>query len=173
MGRVAYRVGQFVTALDAAVRPPDPGPARERLDGSLQEVFERMPAADRRHGLTVLAELQAAGETDAVLLATALLHDCGKAESGVTVVHRVLRVLLSPTVPGLWARLTSCPTGWRRPFWVVANHPARGAAWVAACGGPPEMVELIRHHEEPLPEAWRGTAQARRHAALAAVDART
>lgn len=173
MRRVAYRVGQFFTALTAVWHPPDIGPARQRLSGPLLDVFERMPPADQRHGLTVLAELQSQGENDELLLDTALLHDCGKAESGVMVVHRVMRVLLASTVPPAWSWLTSQPTGWRRPFWVVANHPERGAAWVESCGGDHEMVSLIRYHEETAPADWMGTEQGRRHAALAAVDART
>lgn len=170
---MAYRVGQFVTAVRSAVRPPDPTPAREVLPPDLLALFHRMPPADRAHGLTVLSELQAAGHEDPVLLQAALIHDVGKAEARVTVVHRVARVLLRWIAPSVWDWLAGGPTGWRRPFWVVANHPARGAVWVETSGGSPELVALIRYHEDDTPDAWAGTVQARRHEALAAVDART
>lgn len=169
-----YRIGQLLAALrarraQAALTLPE-GPAREVLPPPLLALFERMPPEDRAHGLEVLRRLRSQVQEDPVLLSAALLHDVGKAEAGVGLVHRALRVLLARTVPSLW-RWLCWPTGWRRPFWVVANHPARGAVWVETAGGAPELCALIRHHEAPAPAAWAGTAQARRHAALRAVDA--
>lgn len=170
MQRAAYRVGQFLTALRANVHPPDDAPALAVLPPNLRDLFERMPPEDRCHGLKALEELQAQGETDPILLQAALIHDVGKADAGVTVVHRVARVLLRPVAPGVWRWLSGRPTGWRRPFWVVANHPERGAVWIESAGGPPELVALVRYHEDDAPGAWAGTDQGRRHAALSAVD---
>lgn len=167
-----YRVGQFAAALRArhAAGALDAGPARAVLAPPLADLFDRMPPEDRRHGLDVLGRLRAGGTEDPVLLSAALLHDVGKAEAGVDLIHRVTRVLLQRAAPRLWRWLCR-PTGWRRPFWAVANHPARGAVWVETVGGPPELVALIRLHESPAPADWAGTAQGRRHAALRAVDA--
>lgn len=167
-----YRVGQFRAALRArrgTVRL-DARPADEVLAPPLRALFERMPPEDRRHGLDVLGRLRADGHDDPVLLASALLHDVGKAEAGVDLVHRIARVLLQGIAPPVWRWLCR-PTGWRRPFWAVANHPARGAVWVETAGGSGELAALIRHHESPAPAEWAGTAQGRRHAALRAVDA--
>jgi len=169
---VRLRVGQFFGALAARRRPPDDAPARRVLPEPLGRLFAAMPAEDRRHGLRVLAGLEAAGERDPLLLQAALLHDVGKAEAGVGLVHRVARVLLARRAGPVWSWLAGWPTGWRRPFWVVANHPARGAVWVEAVGGDPDLAQLIRHHEAEAPPSWVGTPQGRRHAALAAVDAR-
>lgn len=167
-----YRVGQFFAALRARRRGAgiDDGPARAVLAPELAALFDRMPPEDRQHGLAVLARLRASGADDPVLLGAALLHDLGKAEAGVDLVHRVARVLLSRAAPPLWRWLCR-PTGWRRPFWAVANHPARGAVWVDTVGGGADLCALIRYHEAPAPPAWAGTVQARRHAALRAVDA--
>jgi hypothetical protein len=130
-----------------------------------------MPVEDQRHGLAVLTALEAAGETGAPVLQAALLHDAGKAQAGVGVPQRSLRVLLAKSWPAAWRELTRKPTGWRRGFWAVANHPERGAVWIRSRGGPDELVELVRHHEEPAPERWAGTDLARWHAALARADA--
>jgi len=115
-------------------------------------------------------ELRCRGEVDSSLLTAALLHDAGKAESGVTVLHRVARVVLRRPAAPLWRYLSGWPTGWRRPFWAVAHHAERGAVWVASLGGAPEVVALIRYHERAAPPAWDGTEQGRRHAALTAAD---
>lgn len=165
------RVGQFFGALAAAVSPPDSALAADVLPPKLFEIFERMPAADRRHAFAVFSALKNHGESDLTLLSAALMHDVGKADAGITVVHRVARVLLRSTMPPLWCYLSGWPTGWRRPFWVVANHAERGAVWVETRGGEADVVGLIRYHEQPAPAEWRDTAQGRRHAALSATDA--
>jgi hypothetical protein len=81
----------------------------------------------------------------------------------------VLRVVLKPGWPAAWRWLSGAPTGWRRPYWVVANHPERGAVWVETAGGSPELVELIRYHEADPPEHWSAETR-RRHAILAEAD---
>lgn len=131
-----------------------------------------MPLEDQRHGLAVLMLLRQRGETAPVLLQAGLLHDVGKAAAGVCLHHRIARVLLRGSMPPLWRWLCAKPTGWRRPFWVVANHPERGAVWVASQGGAAELVALIRHHERRPPEAWTGSDLAAWHAALSWADAR-
>jgi hypothetical protein len=165
------RVGQFFAALDARRRPPADGPARRVLSGELFELFTRMSPEDRRHGLEVLSILESDGETDVPLLQAALLHDVGKAEAGVGLPHRILRVLLARRFPRVWAWLAGWPTGWRRPFWVVTHHPERGAIWVETRGADPAVVELIRYHESPAPGEWAGTPLGRWHEALGRADA--
>ena len=169
---VPGRVGQFRRALAARRRPPDPAPAQQALPEPLFALFGRMPAEDRRHALAVMALLVSRGEADAALLQAALLHDVGKAEAGVRLHHRVSRVLLRGTARSLWRWLAASPTGWRRPYWVMSNHPARGAVWVETQGGDADVVALIRYHESKAPAAWSGTDLARWHEALAWADAR-
>jgi hypothetical protein len=166
-----HRVGQVAQLLAARRRPPDTTPARRLLPPELFALFEAMPPEDQRHGLTVLARLEAAGERDPVVLQAALLHDVGKAKAGVGLVHRVLRVLLRRSAPPLWRWLSGWPTGWRRPFWAVANHPERGAVWVETQGGGGELVALIRYHERSALPVGAPPEQVLRHAALARADA--
>ena len=131
-------------------------------------LFPAMPPEDRRHGLAVVATLEAAGWRDQPLLAAALLHDVGKAGGGVGVVPRTARVLLRGMRP-LWGRLAGSPTGWRRPFWVVAHHPERGAVWIEARGGSGQVADLVRYHEAKAPADW-GPDMKAWHSALAAAD---
>jgi hypothetical protein len=166
-----YRVRQVWAALSARRNPPDDAPARAVLPPPLFALFRQMPVEDRRHALAVLAALSARGERDEPLLQAALLHDVGKANAGVGLVHRVSRVLLWRRSPPLWRWLAGSPTGWRRPFWVVANHPARGASWVESQGGQADLVALIRFHEQPMPAEWAGQDLGRWHTALARADA--
>lgn len=168
-----YRVQQLLDARAARRDPPDDGPARDLLPPPLLEAYVQMPAEDRRHVQTVLADLRERGESDTTLLQAALLHDVGKAGAGVGLIHRVARVLLWRAWPRTWAWLSGQPTGWRRPFWAVAQHPERGALWVETLGGSPELVALIRYHETAAPADWRGQDLARWHAALAWADARS
>jgi hypothetical protein len=166
------RAGQFFAALSVRRRPPDPGAAHAILPPALSDLFDQMLPEDRRHGLAVLALLKARGESAAPLLAAGLLHDVGKSGAGVRLHHRIARVLLRRTVPPVWRFLTGRPTGWRRPYWVMAHHPARGAVWVATRGGDADLVALIRYHEAPPPADWAGTQRVTWHAALAWADAR-
>lgn len=149
-------------------RPPGEAEARRVLPPELVALFAAMPPEDRRHGLAVVATLEAGGWRDDILLAAALLHDVGKAGAGVGILHRTARVLLRGIGP-LWRRVAGCPTGWRRPFWVVAHHPERGAVWIEARGGPQQVADLVRYHEAKAPGEW-GPDMKAWHAALAAAD---
>ncbi len=62
-------------------------------------------------------------------------------------------VLLKAIFPKQAERLGGLePTGWRRPLAVARQHPAWGAAMVAQSGGSDLLVELIRRHQDILPE---------------------
>ena len=49
----------------------------------------------------------------------------------------------------------------RYPFWVLANHPKRGAEMAAAAGCDPLAVTLIRRHQEPSRGAEEPEGQGR------------
>ncbi|RIL11805.1 hypothetical protein DCC79_03595 [bacterium] len=170
---VLYRPWQLAAALRSRRHPPDAAVAAAILPPGLAPLFDAMAPEDRRHALRVVAALAARGEAAPVLLQAALLHDVGKANGGVHLRHRVARVLLSRLWPAAWVWLSASPTGWRRPFWILAWHPARGAEWIAAAGGGAELAALVRHHESAPPAAWAGTEMQRWHAALKWADARS
>jgi hypothetical protein len=166
------RVRQFFAALAARRHPPDESPAWQVLTADQLALFRRMSPEDRSHGLEVLRLLRTDGNLDPILLQAGLLHDVGKADSGVGLPHRILRVLLARRARPLWHELSRSRVGFRESFWVLANHPEIGADRLAASGAERELVELVRYHESESPAAWSGTPQSARHAALASADAR-
>jgi hypothetical protein len=176
--RVRYRVGQVLEWLRARRTPPEAEEALALLPRTLAELFHGMPPEDRRHGLTMLSAVRdtvhvegaSGADPDGALLQAALLHDVGKAKAGVGLVHRIARVALQGALPGVWAWLCNSPTGWKRPFWAVANHPARGAVWIDTAGGSPDLVALVRYHESDPPDDWPPRLT-RWHAMLSAADA--
>ncbi len=153
--RAAYRVGQFVRVLMASTRPLTPAEealAQRHLPPTAWSLFAAMSRADQRHGLAVLAAVQAAGQSDPALMQAALLHDCAKRAGDVHIWHRVARVLLKAFAPTLFQRWAAGPAPrsgtWRRGLWAYLHHPALGAALAAAAGCDPLAVALIRYHEE-------------------------
>jgi putative nucleotidyltransferase with HDIG domain len=92
------------------------------------------------------------GEIDPDLLVAALLHDVGKNRYPLHVWERILVVIgkaLFPGKVGQWGMAQ--PVGWKRPFVVSENHAAWGAEMTAAAGATPATIEIIRWHQNKLP----------------------
>lgn len=165
-----YRVGQFFRALLARVELDEVAILGAYLPRQAQTLFWQMPRRDQRHGLDVLYALRRNGHQDRALMQAALLHDVGKGD-GVWLWHRVVVVLLQRWRPGWLHHLAQDrPRDWRHPFYVHLQHPVRGAALAEAAGCDPLAVALIRHHQGPVPKAWRGSRQGELLAALKAAD---
>lgn len=146
-GRLRYRVGQFLEAVN---------PARPELDGAAAllapaqlALFRCLRPDAQRHCLAVFRALVAGGERDPDVLLAALLHDAGKEE--VAVGHRVAAVMLEALWPRLLARLGREDKGWRRGLYHNLRHARRGAELAAAAGATAGAVALIRAHHDPQP----------------------
>ena len=130
---------------------------RANLDGWLQAphlaLFDSMPAADRRHGLDVVAYLRAAGAADPDLLVAGLLHDCGKGPR-VRLVHRVAWSLGGRYGAWIWRATSHLPT-FRTGLARLRDHSARSAELAAAAGCSNRTIELIRDQEAPTDDAGR------------------
>lgn len=112
-----------------------------------------MHRADRRHGLDVTATLRVRGVTDAEVLLAGLLHDAGKADTGVW--PRVAYSLGRAYGTWIW-RLAGVLPGFRRAIDRLRVHAERSAELAAEAGASPRTVELIRHQEAPIdPDAGR------------------
>jgi putative nucleotidyltransferase with HDIG domain len=145
------RFWQGIRALTAWARPFDETPAAAVLTPEQVALFGRMRRSERLHSLRVLALLREAGHDDPDLWVAALLHDVGKTIAPFHFHERVLVVLVHKFASVRYHRWGQGDAqGWRRPFAISLRHPEWGAELVAAAGGSPRAVELVRRHAEPL-----------------------
>jgi hypothetical protein len=110
-------------------------------------LFDAMPAADRRHGLGVVATLRSCGESDPDLLLAGLLHDAGKGPT-VGVWHRVAWSLGERYGSWVWRLVRPLP-GFATALERMRDHAERSADLAQAAGCSPRTVELIRHQAAP------------------------
>lgn len=149
-----YRLGQFWRLWRA--RPLSETARAEIgtvLSGPECELFSRFSWSDQQHSYRTFRILQSAGYTQPDLLAAALLHDIGKTRVHLSVWDRSLIVLgerIWPAKMAIWGQ--GNVQGWQRPFVVKQQHPAWGAELARSVGSRPLTVELIRRHQEALPE---------------------
>jgi len=128
-------------------------PAQQILSPEAYRLFRTMGWGDRAHGLYVLDLLKREeGAVPPEVAAAALLHDVGKAKSGLTLAHRALVVILRALAPHSLERL-GAPGGprWQRPFYIQRCHAEIGAQRCARAGCDPLTVALVRWHDAPAP----------------------
>lgn len=159
-----HRVGQFVAHVTARVRPQEAELARRILPPGAWQLFERMPVADRRHGLDVAQRLLASGHGDRDLLAAALLHDAAKGRH-MHLYHRVGGVVLEAIAPEMLARLArNDAQSWRHGFWLYLHHGPMAADAALAAGCSPRVGAFIRSEasrtDAPLAAALRAADEA-------------
>ncbi|MBI1801478.1 MAG: hypothetical protein HYR71_07610 [Chloroflexi bacterium] len=151
MTKTLRRLQQFAQALQAEVQSAERLILSEYLDAAQRALFERMAVSDQRHSLDLLYALRDAGESDESVLQAALLHDLGKADAPLRLLHRVIHVVAGKALPGAWAAFCASPRrDWRHPFYVLACHAELGAQKASQAGCSAEVVALIRHHQHPI-----------------------
>jgi len=111
------------------------------------DLFDGMPAADRRHGLDVVARLRALGARDPDLLVAGLLHDCGKGPE-TRLWHRVGWSLGERYGPWVHRSLGVMP-GYRSGLERMCVHAERSAELMAAAGVSDRAVDLVRNQADP------------------------
>ena len=148
LSRTGYRLRQFRNALFHSRQRVENEVLVPHLNPTQIMLFRQMQASEQAHAWQVLRHLEAAGQTDADLLAAALLHDVGKIQSPLSIFDRVTIVLGNRFLPRLarrWGQGTA--RGLRRPFVVAACHADWGAELAARAGASPRTCELIRRHQ--------------------------
>jgi hypothetical protein len=110
-------------------------------------LFDAMPAADRRHGLDVVARLRALGAHDPDVLLAGLLHDCGKGPD-VRLVHRVAWSLSERYGGWVIAAVEPLP-GMGRGLARIRDHAEASAELMLAAGATPRAADLARHQADP------------------------
>ena len=114
-------------------------------------LFLTMPPADRRHGLDVVAALDAAGHDDPDLRLAGLLHDVAKGPS-VRLWHRVAWSVGERYGSRVKGALGALP-GFAEPFERLRDHADRSAELALAAGCSARTAALIRAQVGPLDPA--------------------
>jgi hypothetical protein len=144
------RTGRY---LRARVPETERATVAKRLTTTQLALFDGMHAADRRHGLDVMAHLEARGVTDADLLLAGLLHDCGKGPR-VRFTHRVAWSLGQHYGAWIWRAAAHLPT-FRTGLAAMRDHAERSARLAGEAGCSIRAVDLIRNQENPTDDAGR------------------
>lgn len=138
LGSWSHLARRFFDVLTA--RPLDPEESSwvaERLSPGELALFTAQSPADQRHGYETGVAVAACGDSE--LVRAALVHDVGKARSGLGVAGRVaasVAVRLHLPLRGRFA--------------AYRDHDLLGAADLAAAGSPPRVVEhAATHHGRP------------------------
>jgi hypothetical protein len=134
--------------LGARVQPAERASLATWLSPDQLRLFDGMHAADRRHGLDVVAWLRADGIADREALLAGLLHDAGKGDAGF--VSRVLFSLSQAYGRGI-SRAGSMVPPLATSLACLEAHADLSATLAAAAGCSPRTVELIRHQDDPEP----------------------
>ena len=151
---VRYRLAQFWWAISAQdLQVPASSEIESRLSVREFKLFSQYSASDQRHGYEVFQTLQASGHSQQDLLTAGILHDIGKVQVPLSVWERSFIVICERLFPDRireWG--TGKAQGWKRPFVVRAHHAEWGAQMCAAAGSSDLVINLIRRHQDPLPE---------------------
>jgi putative nucleotidyltransferase with HDIG domain len=151
----AWQTWQFLTA--APLNATAWSTIEAQLTPAELLLFQAYRPSDRRHAYRVMCALQKAGHHEPALLTAALLHDVGKTRLPLSIGERVLVVLGWKLLPGRAAEWSKGnPAGWQRAFVIKARHAEWGAEMAAQAGSHPQVVDLIRRHQEPLSSETAG-----------------
>jgi hypothetical protein len=140
------KVRQFRAHVGAKVRPQERALLASWTTPTQRRLFDTMHVADQRHGLDVVASLRAEGVKDRDVLLAGLLHDAGKADTGV--VPRVAYSLGQAYGTRIWTVASVWP-GMGGSLTCLREHAERSAVLAVEAGCSPRTVELIRHQDEP------------------------
>jgi hypothetical protein len=158
--RILYRTRQFWQALGSVPSCEDIALVSTLLAPPQQMIFQRMLRSEQAHSLRVLYGLLDQREEQKDLLVAALLHDVGKSRFPLHLWERVVIVLIRVVCPGCGKRWGErviegdvAPHGWRRAFIIAEEHPAWGAEMAAEAGCSRLTVNLIRRHQEMIPDS--------------------
>jgi hypothetical protein len=127
---VRHLARRFVTSLSR--RPPDDADrewAHSWLAEGERDLWDRMPATDRRHSIEVARRFrERRPDATRAEMAGALLHDVGKTASGFGTFGRVVATVVGPRTKRLR---------------VYHDHEAVGAAMAEAAGSDPVTLALV------------------------------
>lgn len=151
---------------------PDAGAvawAHDHLLPTERRLWDRLPAADRRHSIGVARRVVArlGDRATRPVVAAALLHDVGKLDARLGTYGRVVATLSARVAGHNAAYQWSEGRGFIRRVGLYLRHPELGGDMLALAGSDPLTVTWAREHHLP-PGEW--TLDADIAAALSAAD---
>ena len=156
------KIRQFAAHVGARVGLDERAALAAWLTPEQLRLFDAMHPADQRHGLDVMEELRASGETDPDLLVAGLFHDAAKGRA-TGLWHRVAWSLGERYGTWVWRTAGRLP-GFGRALERLAGHADASADLALAAGCSPRAAALIRHRAAPsdrrLVEALRRADEA-------------
>ena len=158
--RIIYRTRQFWHAFGSTPSSEDMALVNTLLAPPQNTVFTQMQRSEQTHALLVLHKLLDQREDDRDLLVAALLHDVGKSRFPLHLWERVVIVLTKKFCSecvqrwGEWEfGNQQAPRGWRRAYIIAERHPTWGAEIAVETGCLQMAVNLIRRHQEKVPDS--------------------
>jgi hypothetical protein len=157
------RVRHLARRFFGALRPGGPSPddaawVATVLEPAEHDLWQRMPAHDRRHAVAVARRVEAAlagtsDDGDERWLAAALLHDVGKLDSGLGVLARAGATVAGAVAGHDMADAWSEKRGITRRVGLYLRHAELGETRLGVIGARPEAAAWAgAHHDE---ERWR------------------
>jgi hypothetical protein len=155
MGGWGHLARRFFGSLwPAGPKARDDAWARSHLSEREQELWIRMPGADRRHAVGVARKVERAlgVEAERPVMAAALLHDIGKIEAGLGVYGRVAATLSGKLAGVEMAEDWRKTRGFTRRVGLYLHHPTIGGDLLALAGSDDLTVAWAREHHLPEDE---------------------
>ena len=157
------RLGHLTRRFFGSLRPGGPPRseqewAESQLLPGERQIWCALSGPDRRHSAAVARRVESTlgPSTTRPVLAAALMHDSGKAVSGLRTPGRVVATILAATSIRTdddamrWERSGS---RWRRSMGAYRRHPVLGADMLCDIGSDPLTVAWTREHHLP-PDRW-------------------
>ncbi len=145
----------FGSILPIGPKAADRAWTLEQLLAGEQDIWHKMSATDRRHGVGVARRAQATLGEQATrpILAAALLHDCGKTVSGLGTYGRVIATLSVKLAGRDQAFAWSETRGFTRRVGLYVEHPRLGSELLGLAGSAPLTVAWAEQHHL-APKDW-------------------
>lgn len=148
-----YRISQLWNVYFSAPSDTDLDQVQEILSPPLMDLFTSMHPSEQAHCIRIYKQLLADRETNKDLLIAALLHDVGKSRYRIKPWERVMIVVgkwIFPQQAKHWGH--GKPNGLKRPFVIAEQHAELGAKMAEEAGASKLAVQLIRRHQDTLPD---------------------
>ncbi len=144
-----YRFKQFIRGLFAKITPADETFIQIYLTKGEALLFHRLRVGEQRHSLNIAYDCLEASPYHRMLIKAALLHDVGKVNSNLTLIHKALVVVIMKLpIP---ERIL--PGFLKKALYYKRQHPTLGAELLKRIGTEPSVVFLVRHHHRDLSTA--------------------